>query len=334
MPPLKLNFACSTYDRMVALRTGDVKPEGIELEFKAIENPRTIFDRMGWNAEFDLAEFSSSEYIGRIAKGDRAFVALPVFPSRVFRHSFIFVNKKRITKPKDLEGKRIGVVLYTQTAMLFVRGMLRDEYGVDYDTMTWVQGNMRTAGAHGNPNPPKLLKPVRVEQNASGKSLEQLLDDGEIDAVAGTRVPECYGRNPDIVRLFPDFRAVERESYRRTRVHPIMHLVAMRREIHEANPWAAAALYNAFMAAKQHCYDMLNIEVAPRYILPWLQADVEEMYDVFGPDPWPYGVEANRQTLSALVRYMVEQHYIERPVALEDLFVGETDWKPKAAARI
>lgn len=334
MPALKLTFACSTYDRMVALRTGDVKPDGIDLAFEAIENPRTIFDRMGWNAEFDVAEFSSSEYITRIAKGDRTFVALPVFPSRVFRHSFIFVNGTRIKKPQDLAGKRVGVVLYTQTASLWIRGMLASEYGVAPSTITWVQGSMRAPGAHGNPNPPKLLVAPRVVQNTSDKSLEQLLDAGEIDAVVGTRVPACFGRNPDIVRLFPDFRAVERDYYKRTGIHPIMHLVAMRREIHEAHPWAAASLFNAFMEAKQRCYDMLKIEVAPRYILPWLQADVEEMHEVFGADPWPYGVEANRPTLGALMACLVDQHYIERPVPLAELFVGETDFKPKAAAAI
>jgi 4,5-dihydroxyphthalate decarboxylase len=333
-PPLALTFACSTYDRVLALRTGDVRPEGIDLTFRAIENPRQIFDRMGWNAEFDLAEFSSTEYITRVARGDRTFVALPVFPSRVFRHGYIFVNRRRIAQPKDLAGKRIGIVLYTQTAMLWVRGMLADEHGVDPDTITWVQGSMRAAGAHGNPNPPALLKPPRVEANTSARSLEELLDSGEIDAVAGTRVPACYGRNPDIVRLFPDFRAVESEYFKRTRIHPIMHLVAMKREVYDRHPWAAERLYDAFMAAKQHCYDMLNIEMAPRYVLPWLQADAEEMYRVFGPDPWPYGVTANRPTLEALMRYMVEQHYLARPLPLTDLFVGETDWKPPVAPRI
>ncbi len=334
MPELKLTFACSTYDRMSALRTGDVKPEGIDLEYKAIENPRAIFDRMGWKAEFDLSEFSSTEYISRIARGDRSFVALPVFPSRVFRHGFIFVNRKRIARPEDLNGKRIGIVLYTQTAMLWVRGMLASEYGVDPDTITWVEGSMRAAGVHGNPNPPKLLKAPGVVQNTSEKSLEQMIDEGELDAVAGTRVPACYGRNPDIARLFPDFRAAEQDYYRRTRIHPIMHLVAMKREIHEAHPWAAASLFTAFMDAKQRCYDLLNIEVAPRYILPWLLADVEEMYEVFGRDPWPYGVEANRPTLEALMGYMVEQNYLAKPISLEELFVGETEWKGKAAPAI
>ena len=151
MADLKLTFACATYDRMVPLRTGDVKPDGIDLEFKAIEQARDIFDRMGWNAEFDLSEFSSTEYISRIARGDRTFVALPVFPSRVFRHSFIFVNCNRIAEPKDLEGRRIGVALYTQTAALWIRGVLTSEYGVDLSGVVWVQGAVQVAGAHGAP---------------------------------------------------------------------------------------------------------------------------------------------------------------------------------------
>jgi 4,5-dihydroxyphthalate decarboxylase len=323
MAPLKLKLACASYDRMMALRTGDVKPDGIDLDVIAIEHVREIFDRMGATAEFDLAEFSSTEYIGRIGSGDRTFVALPVFPSRVFRHGFIFVNCNRIAEPKDLEGKRIGTALYTQTAALWIRGMLGSEHGVDLSGVTWVQGAVQVAGAHGSPSPPPLLKPPRIEINYSGRSLDEMLDAGEIDAVIGTRVPACYRRNKDIVRLFPAYWEVERDYYRRTGVHPIMHLVAMRREVHEAHPWAAAAMYKAFAAAKEHALAMLRIEVAPRYLLPWLQRDIEEMDEVFGADPWPYGVEANRPTLEALMRYMVEQHYIARPIPLQELFVGE-----------
>ena len=323
MADLKLTFACATYDRMVPLRTGDVKPEGIDLEFKAIEQARDIFDRMGWNAEFDLSEFSSTEYISRIGRGDRTFVALPVFPSRVFRHSFIFVNKKRVPTPRDLEGKRVGLVLYTQTASLWIRGMLASEYGVDSSTITWVEGAMRTAGVHGNPKRPDLLKLPKIELNTSSRSLEEMLDVGELDAVVGTRVPACYGKNPDIVRMFPNFREVERDYYKRTKIHPIMHLVAMRREIHEKHPWVAASLFKALVASKQKALEWLRIEVAPRNMMPWLQADIEEMDEVFGRDPWPYGVEANRPTLEALMRHMVEQHYLAAPVPLADLFVGE-----------
>ena len=320
---LKLKLASASYDRMMALRTGDVKADGIDLEFIAIEHVREIFDRMAATAEFDVAEFSSTEYIGRIGRGDRTFVALPVFPSRVFRHGFIFVNCNRIAEPKDLEGKRIGTALYTQTAALWIRGILASDHGVDLSGVTWVQGAVQAAGAHGSPSPPPLLRQPRIEVNDSGRSLDQLLDAGEIDALIGTRVPACYRRNQDIVRLFPRYWEVERDFYRRTRVHPIMHLIAMRRDVHERHPGAAQRLYKAFVAAKDHALGLLRIEVAPRYVLPWLQRDIEEMDEVFGPDPWPYGVEANRPTLEALVRFMAEQHYIEKPIPIEALFVGE-----------
>ena len=323
MSPLKLRLACASYDRMMPLRTGEVRPEGIDLEVSAIENVREIFDRMGASAEFDVSEFSSTEYIGRIGRGDRTFVALPVFPSRVFRHGFIFVNCNRIAEPRDLEGKRIGVALYTQTAALWIRGILGREHGVDLSGVTWVEGAVQAAGAHGTPSAPPLLKLPHIVVNDASRSLDQLLDAGEIDALIGTRVPACYRRNPDIVRLFPGYPEVERDFYRRTRIHPIMHLVALRRTIHERHPWVAAALFDAFVAAKDRALALMRVEVAPRYMLPWLQRDIEEMDEVFGPDPWPYGVEANRPTLEALVNFMVEQHYIARPIALEELFVGD-----------
>ena len=305
------------------LRTGEIRAEGVDLDFVAIENVREIFDRMGASAEFDLSEFSSSEYIGRIGRGDRTLVALPVFPSRMFRHGFIFVNCNRIAEPKDLEGKRIGVALYTQTAALWIRGMLASEYGVDLSGVTWVQGAIQVAGAHGNPSAPPLLKLPEIETNDSGKSLDQLLDAGEIDAIIGARVPACYRRNPDIVRLFPGYVDVERDYFKRTRIHPIMHLVAMRRDVYEKNPWAAGAMLKAFNAARDRAQELMRIDVAPRYMLPWLQRDIEEIDEVFGSEPWPYGIEANRPTLEALVQYMVEQHYIPRVIPLNELFVGE-----------
>ena len=324
MPPLKLTFACASYDRMLALRTGDVKSEGFELDVKPIEHVREIFDRMGAAAEFDAAEFSSTEYIGRIGRGDRTFVALPVFPSRVFRHGFIFVNRNRIGQPGDLEGRRIGVGLYTQTAALWIRGLLAHDHQVDLSGVTWVEGAVEKAGSHGKPSPPPLLQRPNIVINAGDHSLDELLDAGEIDALIGTRVPACFRRNPDIVRLFPSYWDVERDYYKRTKIHPIMHLVVLRRDVYESNPWVAAALYQTLTAAKDHALAMLRVEGAPRYMLPWLQREVEDMDAVFGPDPWPCGVDANRPTLEALVAYMVEQHYIARPIPLDQLFVGAT----------
>ena len=186
MPKVAVTFACGLYDRMSALYTGEVKPEGIDLNFLAIDEPRQIFDRMGKNLDFDACEMSSSEVFSRLAAGRNEMVALPVFPSRVFRHGFITVNRKAVKTPKDLEGKRIGVPLYTQTAAVFIRGLLQDEYGVDLSGVHWVQGATNSPDSHGNPSPPRLIKQVSIEQNASGRSLSELLERNDIQAIIGS----------------------------------------------------------------------------------------------------------------------------------------------------
>src|SRR6201993_5293730 len=182
-----MTFACGLYDRMQALYTGEVQAEGIDLNFLAIDEPRQIFDRMGKNLEFDACEMSSTEVFSRLAAGRNEMVALPVFPSRVFRHGFITVNRKAVKTPKDLEGKRIGVPLYTQTAAVFIRGLLQDEYGVDLSGVHWVQGATNSPDSHGNPSSPPLIKQVSIEQNASGHSLNELLESNDIQAAAACR---------------------------------------------------------------------------------------------------------------------------------------------------
>jgi 4,5-dihydroxyphthalate decarboxylase len=317
--PLKLTFACGNYDRTIALRTGDVAVEGIDLNYIAIDQPREIFDRMGGGQEFDAAEFSSSEYISRFARGDRAFVALPVFPSRVFRHSYIYVNRRAgIKTPKDLEHRRVGVGLYTQTAAVWIRGHLAHQYGVDLSTIRWVEGAVEKGGPHGNPNAPPLLKPAAIERNDSDRSISELLAAGEIDALTAARHPRPH---PDIVPLFADAKAVERAFYLETRIFPIMHLVAIRRDRYERDPWIASSLYKAFVAAKNWGLAQLRRPGVHAYMLPWVDQDVSEIDEVFGGDPWPCGIEPNRPTLEALLRYMTEQHLIARAPAVEDLFV-------------
>jgi 4,5-dihydroxyphthalate decarboxylase len=321
MPEVSITFACGLYDRMLALYTGEVKPEGIDLNFLAIDDPRQIFDRMGKNLEFDACEMSSSEVFSRHAAGRREMVALPVFPSRVFRHGFITVNRKAVKTPKDLEGKRIGVPLYTQTAALFIRGLLRDEHGVDLSRVHWVQGATNSAESHGNPAAPPLLEPVSIEQNRSGRSLSELLERGDIQAIIGSGLPDALRTNPDVQRLFPDFHAVELDYYRRTRIFPIMHLVAMRRDVYERHPFIATSLYKAMSDAKDIALMKMRNVGALRYMLPGMTAELDEIDATFGGDPWPYGVEPNRPTLEALVRYMVEQSLIKAPIPVEDLFV-------------
>jgi 4,5-dihydroxyphthalate decarboxylase len=316
---LRLTFACGIYDRTDALRTGDVGVEGIDLNFLAIEAPREIFDRMGGRQEFDVAEFSSSEFISRLARGGCPFVALPVFPSRVFRHGYIYINRNSgIGKPQDLAGKRIGVPLYTMTAAVWIRGHLAHQYGVDLATIRWVEGATNEAGRHGDPSAPALLKPARIEHDEKGRSLRDLLVSGEIDAVASSQRPLPH---PDIAPLFPDSRAVERAYYRATRIFPIMHLIVIRRDVYERHPWIANSLYKGFLEAKAKALARLRKTGAHPSMLPWVHHDVEEINEVFGGDPYPYGIEPNRPTLEALVRYMAEQHFIPQPIPIAELFV-------------
>jgi 4,5-dihydroxyphthalate decarboxylase len=321
MAKIPMTFACGLYDRMLALYTGEVQAEGIDLAFLAIDDPRQIFDRMGKNLDFDACEMSSSEVISRHAAGRREMVALPVFPSRVFRHGFITVNRKAVRTPKELAGKRIGVPLYTQTAALFIRGLLQDEYDVDLSGVHWVQGATNSAESHGNPSAPPLLKPVSIEQNTSGRSLSELLETGEIQAILGSGLPVALRTNPDVQRLFPDFHVRELDYYRRTRIFPIMHLVAIRRDLYEKHPFVATSLYKAMTEAKDIALAKMRDLGALRYMLPGMPAELDEIDATFGGDPWPYGVEANRPTLEALVRYMAEQSLIKAPISVDELFV-------------
>jgi 4,5-dihydroxyphthalate decarboxylase len=319
-----VSFACAAYDRMVPLLTGEVKPAGVDLNFIPIADPRQIFDRMAGHLEFDACEFSSSELISQLGAGASQLVAIPVFPSRMFRHSFITVNTNRIKSPQDLAGKRIGVPLYTMTAAVFIRGMLKEEYGVDLSGVQWIQGAINAAGGHGNPTVPPLLRKVDIRNNTSGKSLSDLIDAGEIDAIIGTSVPVAMRTNPSIRRLFPHFAEVERDYYRRTGIYPIMHLVALKRELYERHPTVAASLYQAFCQAKDLAMARLRYTGALATMISWTVEQLELMDATFGADFWPYGVEANRKTLEALVRYLVDQSLIAKPLPLESIFVPVT----------
>ena len=321
MSKLPLTFACGLYDRMLALYTGEVPVDGVDLNFLVEDNPREIFDRMAGGLEFGASEFSSSEYVSRFVARQCPFVALPVFASRVFRHSFIFVNRKHVKSAKDLQGKRIGVPVYTMTAAIFIRGLLSDEHGVDFSNVEWVEGAINGAEPHGNPTILPTVRKLAISANKSGKSLSRLLEEGELQAIIGTGVPEAFGRNPDVVRLYPDYRTAELDYFRRTKIFPIMHTVVIRRDVHERHPFVATSLYKAFSQAKDVALDKMRYRGTLRYMLPSLHADLDEIDAVFDGDPWPYGVEPNRPTLNALVRYLEEQGVIAKAPRVDDLFV-------------
>ncbi len=324
MSRLPLTFACGPYDRMEALRYGIIDVEGIDLNFLEIQAPREIFDRMVGGLEFDLSEMSITEFATMTARGDCAFVGLPVFPSKAFRHGFVCVNREAgIEGPVDLAGKCIGTPLYTQTAAVFIRGDLENVYGVDLSAVEWVQGAMEKPGTHGSPPaPPKFSRPITLRQNTSDRSLSDLLADGEIDAVLGSRLPDSVRTHPDrVAYLWPDFRAEEQRYYAETGIHPIMHLVVIRKDLHEQHRWIAESLYKAFCAARKWALERMYFSGAQRYMLPWLMDDLREIDELFGGDPWSYGIEKNRRTLEALVRYLHQQGFIPEEMPVEKLFV-------------
>jgi 4,5-dihydroxyphthalate decarboxylase len=322
---LELTMACGLYDRMLDLYRGDVRPDGITLNFIPMDGSagaREVFDRMAGNLEFDVAEMSSSEFISRKSAGESSLVALPVFPSRVFRHGMISINRRSgIKSPKDLEGRRVGVPIYTMSAAVWIKGHLQHDYAVDLSTIRWLEGAINHPDPHGHPSILPLLRPARIEKNTSGKSLSDLLEAGEIDAIIGTVLPDAIHRNPDIQRLFPNYREVERDYFRRTRIFPIMHLVALRRDVYEEHPFIASSLFDAMCAAKERARMRMRDLGTLNYMLPWMTADIDELDEVFGGDAWPYGIEPNRPTLEALVTYLADQAIIKTPIQIEDLFV-------------
>jgi 4,5-dihydroxyphthalate decarboxylase len=320
MSGVPITFACGLYDRMLPLYTGDVKPDGIDLNFLAIDHPREIFDRMLENLEFEACEMSSSEFVRHAVRGDCPMVAIPVFPSRVFRHGYITIDKRQVGAPTDLAGKRIGVPLYAMTAAIFIRGLLQHDQGVDLSGVTWVEGGINSTKPHGAPSKVPLTRQVAIEPHGATISLNDRLEKGDIAALISSGLPKALKTNPDVARLFPDYRAREIDYYRRTKIFPIMHLVVLRRDIYEKHPFVATSLYNAFCEAKAIAARKMRELGTLRYMLPWMASELEEIEEVFGGDPWPYGIDANRPTLEALVQYLADQALIEKPVPIETLF--------------
>jgi len=324
MARLRLSLACWHYDRTHALADGSVRPEGIDLNYLDMHVEETFF-RMLRNREFDVAEMSLSSYAVSVARDSPPFVAIPVFPSRFFRQSCIFVSEKSaIREPRDLIGKRIGTPEYQMTAPVWIRGILQDEYGVDPASVEYCTGGEEEPGRE---EKLKLDLPAkfRVTRIGAGKTLAVMLADGEIDALHAARIPSTFrSRAGTVRRLFENYVEVERAYYRKTRIFPIMHTVAIRRDVYEANPWIAQSLTKAFVQAKQRVYENLYTTSALTTMLPWQIAQVEEVRSDMGDDWWPYGFEANRHVLDTFLRYHHEQGLSPRRLQPEELFAPET----------
>lgn len=325
MRRLSLDFACGTYDRTRALLDGSVRPEGIDLTYLPVDPPEEVFWRMLVHREFDAAEMSLGSYVAARARGDDSLVALPAFVSRMFRHSAAYVHADAgIRRPEDLAGKRVGVPEYQMTATVWLRGILQDDHGVRPADIRWFAGGQEQPGRR--EKVPLALPPdVRIEPIPEGRTLSGMLETGELDALFAARMPSpLVAGSTRVRRLFPDYRAVEADYFRRSRIFPIMHLVALRREIHEAHPWVAQSLYKALCEAKARCAQALYDTRALRVMLPWAVDDYEEARALMGEDFWSYGVGPNRHVLETFTRYAHEQGVAARRVAVDELFAPGT----------
>ncbi len=317
MAKLKLTMACAEYDRTRPLINGTVQPEGVELNC-LILGWEEMFYRMGRFREFDVSEFSCSTCTALRARGED-LVAIPVFPSRMFRHSCIYVHSRSgIPKPEDLKGKRVGVPKYHMTAAVWIRGMLADEYGVAREDMLWFEGG---EAANVKEVDHKLPPSIRREQVPAGKVLGDMVAAGELDAYIGARMPKAFAAgSPGIRRLFPNYREAERAYFKKTGLFPIMHTVIIRGELVRQHPWLPASLYNAFCKAKEMAFQRMGESGAMAAALPWMLAEWEETKALMGPDPWPYGVAASRTTVETLTRYAFEEGLATKHLRAEDMF--------------
>lgn len=324
MNRLKLSIACSDYDRTRAIADGRVQADGIDLLW--LDLPiEEIFFRMLRHYEFDAAELSLSSYVLSLFAENPRFIAIPVFPSRAFRHSFIFIHRESgIREPKDLMGKRVGVPEYQMTAGVWIRGILSDEYNVPAASVRYLRGGEEDPGRP-EKIPVSLPREFHLETIGLAKTLSAMLAAGEIDALYSARVPSTFTNGGGKVRrLFENYPAIEQDYFSRTGIFPIMHVIAIRRDVYERSPWIAQSLLKAFSRAKEIAFDQLSDSGALFCMLPWLARHLAETRDVMGADFWPYGLERNTRTLETFLRYSYEQGLSKRLLKPEEIFAPES----------
>ena len=328
MPKLPLSFACDNYLYTRALRDEAVRPQGIDLNYLTVF-PAENFQRMLQHKEFDAAEMGLKFYICTLELDDPPFVAIPVFPCRVFRHSSIYVSAASpVKEPGDLAGRNVGELFaYGHDAAIWARGIMADEYGVPIDSVTYHVGRLdHRMGRDFAPfGPPPH---IRVEKLKDGQTLDAMLESGAIDALYSAIAPPSFARRSGKVRrLFENYETVERAYFRKTGIFPIMHTVVIRRDIYRKHPWVAQSLYQALKEAKERAVNASRGEEPNMNrldMVPWLTAHHEDNRALMGDDPWPYGIAPNRKTLEAFLRYHHEQGLSRRLFAPEELFAPET----------
>jgi 4,5-dihydroxyphthalate decarboxylase len=324
MSKLQLSVAMGDYDRTRALYDGRVQIDGVDPIYMLL-NPEEMFFRSMRSRDFDITELSFSSYLVKHSRGECPYIGVPVFVSRAFRHTSLYARKDRIARPGDLKGRRIGLPEYQLTANVWARAILQDDYGVRPEDVTWVRGGIDTPG---RPEKIKLELPpgVRVEAAPQGTTISELLDRGEIDAFMGPRPPSRHilQKNPNIRWLFDDPTAEAKDYYRRTGVFPIMHVIAIRKELAAQHPWLPNAVFKAFSQAKAAALELLSDTSATKVTLPFVEEQLKAARDTLGEDFWSYGVAAARKTLETFVRHHHSQGLSSRLVPVEELFHPST----------
>jgi 4,5-dihydroxyphthalate decarboxylase len=314
---LRVSLATNYYDRTAALYDGRIRIEGCDTHHVLLEAPE-IFHRLFGFEEFDIAEMSLCTHTLTTARGDSKYIAVPAFPLRMFRHSGVYVRSDRIRKPEDLRGKLVGLPEFQQTANVWVRGILADEHGVDISSVHWRTGGLEEPGREERT---EIRLPSHIDWQVlpADRTLSDMLEKGELDAIISPRAPSCFSRKnpcPEVRQLFPDYPAVELDYFKRTGIFPIMHVIGIRRALVTENPWLPVSVFKAFLEAKA------MIDLRHSTILPWGNAEYRKMKQLLGEDYWSYHLPPNRHVIETFVRYAHSQGLIDRIVAPEELFAA------------
>jgi 4,5-dihydroxyphthalate decarboxylase len=323
MGDIPISLACWDYDRMLALKDGSVKPEGVQLTFLPMMMPEPAF-RMLRYKEFHAAEMSLSWYTRTVLSKQRPFIAIPVYPSRMFRHSCVYVNADSgIRDASDLVGKRVGCPEYQMTAAVWIKGIMADRHGVPVDSVEYFTGGLEQPGR--TETPMSLPGSISVTSIGADKTLSAMLEAGEIDVLYTAHMPSTFrGGTGKVRRLWTDPGEVERQYFAETGIFPIMHLIVIRWDAYATNRWLATSLLKAFEESKRRAYAALYETTALKYMIPFLTEWAESSRRLMGDDPFSYGLPGNEKTLATFLRYSFEQGLCERLIEPRELFAAET----------
>ncbi len=323
MSKLRLSVAMGDYDRTRALLDGRVQIDGVDPVYMTLY-PEEMFFRAMRNQEFDICELSFSSYTVKTAKDDCPYVAVPVFLSRAFRHTSIYVRKDRIKRPEELKGARVGVPEYQLSANVWARAILQDDYGVRPEDVIWVRGGIETPGRP-EKIPLQLPPGVRLESAPADSTISDMLDRGDIDGFIAPRPPSAHAlENKNVGWLFDDPTAVAKDYYRRTKIFPIMHVLGVRKSLAEAQPWLPGAVFKAFSQSKAVALEALSDTSATKVTLPFVEEQLKAARETMGEDYWSYGVAPNRPTIETFLRHHFAQGLSARQLSVDEIFHPST----------